>query len=65
MRDLVREVGVAYDVRVSDQRPVTEVPDLATAQTLIATLHDELARLQRENTSLRHQLDLLCQRLFR
>ena len=64
MRDLVREVGVAYDVRVSDQRPVTEVPDLATAQTLIATLHDEIARLQRENTSLRHQLDLLCQRLF-
>jgi hypothetical protein len=31
---------------------------------LIAALHDELTRVQRENASLRHQLDLLCQRLF-
>jgi transposase len=42
----------------------SDVPDLATARTLIATLQDELARTQRENASLRHQLDLLCQRLF-
>jgi transposase len=40
------------------------VDDLATARELIATLHDELARVTRENASLRHQLDLLCQRLF-
>ena len=41
-----------------------DLDDLATARTLIATLQDELTRVQRENASLRHQLDLLCQRLF-
>jgi transposase len=40
------------------------VDDLATAQTLIVTLQEELTRMQRENASLRHQLDVLCQRLF-
>src|ERR1700681_67802 len=44
--------------------PARDLDDLATAQTLIATLQDELTRVQRENASLRHQLDLLCQRLF-
>jgi len=43
---------------------VTDVTDLATAQALIATLRDELTRTQRENATLRHQLDVLCQRLF-
>lgn len=38
--------------------------DLATAQAVIATLQTELALMQRENTSLRHQIDVLCQRLF-
>jgi transposase len=46
---------------VSDTADVT---DLATAQALIATLRDELTRTQRENATLRHQLDVLCQRLF-
>jgi transposase len=41
-----------------------DVSDLATAQALIATLRDELTRTQRENATLRHQLDILCQRLF-
>jgi transposase len=41
-----------------------DVVDLATAQVLIATLRDELTRTQRENATLRHQLDILCQRLF-
>jgi transposase len=41
-----------------------DVIDLATAQALIATLRDELTRSQRENATLRHQLDVLCQRLF-
>jgi transposase len=41
-----------------------DVVDLATAQALIATLRDELTRTQRENATLRHQLDILCQRLF-
>lgn len=41
-----------------------DVADLATAQALIATLRDELTRTQRENATLRHQLDILCQRLF-
>lgn len=40
------------------------IDDLATARALIATLQDELTRTQRENASLRHQLDVLCQRLF-
>jgi transposase len=48
---------------VSDE-PARNIDDLATARTLITTLQDELARVQRENASLRHQLDLLCQRLF-
>jgi len=42
----------------------SDVADLATAQALIATLRDELTRTQRENATLRHQLDVLCQRLF-
>ena len=42
----------------------SDVGDLATAQALIATLRDELTRTQRENATLRHQLDVLCQRLF-
>src|SRR5580704_15293024 len=48
---------------MSDE-PARDIDDLATARTLIATLHDELTRMQRENASLRHQLDVLCQRLF-
>jgi transposase len=46
---------------VSDTPDLT---DLATAQALIATLREELTRTQRENAALRHQLDILCQRLF-
>jgi transposase len=49
---------------VSDARAVPDVADLATARALIVTLHDELTKVQRENASLRHQLDVLCQRLF-
>src|SRR4030095_9312751 len=48
---------------VTDARE-DDIEDLATARTLITTLQDELTRVQRENASLRHQLDLLCQRLF-
>ena len=55
---------LAYHARVSDARAVPDVADLATARALIATLHDELTKVQRENASLRHQLDVLCQRLF-
>jgi transposase len=40
------------------------VTDLATAQAVIATLRAELALVQRENASLRRELDVLCQRLF-
>jgi hypothetical protein len=43
---------------------VTDVEDVVTARALIATLRDELTKAQRENASLRHQLDVLCQRLF-
>lgn len=49
---------------MSDARAVPDVEDLATARALIATLHDELTTLQREHASLRHQLDVLCQRMF-
>ena len=48
---------------MSDVR-VPAVTDLATAQAVIATLQDELTKVQRENTALRHQLDVLCQRMF-
>lgn len=61
---LVPGIVVAYHVRVSDDGRAFDVDDLATARTLIATLQDELTRIQRENASLRHQLDILCQRLF-
>ena len=61
---LVRRPAVAYHALVSDARAVPDVADLATARALIATLHDELTKAQRENASLRHQLDVLCQRLF-
>jgi len=41
-----------------------DVEDLPTARALIATLQDQLTKSQRENASLRHQLDVLCRRLF-
>jgi transposase len=41
-----------------------DVDELATARALISTLQDQVTTLQRENASLRHQLDVLCQRLF-
>src|SRR5882762_11736901 len=44
--------------------PDLTIDDLATARALITTLRDELTKAQRENASLRHQLDVLCQRLF-
>jgi transposase len=43
---------------------VTAVDDLATARALIASLQDQLTKSQREVAALRHQLDVLCQRLF-
>jgi transposase len=42
----------------------TDVEDLSTARALIATLQDQLTKSQREVAALRHQLDVLCQRLF-
>jgi transposase len=41
-----------------------EIADLATARALITTLQEQLATSQQEVLSLRHQLDVLCQRLF-
>src|SRR5262249_25963864 len=52
---LVRPIAFAYHGRVSDERAV-DVADLATARTLIATLQDELTRVQRENASTRRPL---------
>lgn len=40
------------------------VSDLDTARAVIATLQEQLARSQRDNAALRHQLDVLCRRLF-
>lgn len=40
------------------------VDDLATARALIASLHEQLTKPQREIAALRHELDILCQRLF-
>jgi transposase len=46
------------------RRQPREIDELATARMLITTLQDQVSTLQRENASLRHQLDVLCQRLF-
>lgn len=40
------------------------VEDLPTARALIASLHEQLTKSQREIAALRHELDILCQRLF-
>jgi transposase len=40
------------------------IKDLPTARALIATLQDQLTKSQRELVALRHQLDVLCRRLF-
>src|ERR1700674_5928587 len=40
------------------------IDDLPTARALIASLQDLLAQSQREISALRHELDILCQRLF-
>src|ERR1700724_3562104 len=46
-------------------RPLdSAIEDLPTARALIATLQEQLTTSQREIASLRHQLDVLCQRLF-
>ena len=42
----------------------TSLDELATARALINTLQDQVTLLRRENASLRHQLDVLCQRMF-
>jgi transposase len=42
----------------------TDVDDLSTARAVIAALQDQLTKSQREVAALRHQLDVLCQRLF-
>jgi transposase len=44
--------------------PDPALDDLATARAVISTLQDQVTTLQRENASLRHQLDVLCRRLF-
>src|SRR5216683_7019351 len=44
--------------------PDPTIDDLVTARALIATLQEQVTTLQRENASLRHQLDVLCRRLF-
>jgi transposase len=41
-----------------------DITDLATARALITALQEQLASSQQEVVSLRHQLDVLCQRLF-
>jgi transposase len=40
------------------------IDDLPTARALIASLQDQLTTSQREIAALRHQLDVLCHRLF-
>jgi transposase len=40
------------------------ITDLATAQALITALQEQLASSHQEVVALRHQLDVLCQRLF-
>jgi transposase len=40
------------------------IDDLPTARALITALQEQLTRSQREIAALRHELDILCQRLF-
>jgi transposase len=40
------------------------IDDLSTARALIASLQDQLTKSQHEIAALRHELDILCQRLF-
>jgi transposase len=40
------------------------IDDLSTARALIASLQEQLTKSQREVAGLRHELDILCQRLF-
>jgi transposase len=48
-----------------DQRARSDtIDDLATARALIDSLHEQLTKSQREIAALRHELDILCQRLF-
>lgn len=48
-----------------DQRALSgTIDDLATARALIDSLHEQLTKSQREIAALRHELDILCQRLF-
>src|SRR5690606_29689798 len=41
-----------------------DIADLATAQAVITTLRQEVARTRQENAALRAQLDALCRRLY-
>ncbi len=40
------------------------IDDLPTARALITSLQEQLTKSQREIAALRHELDILCQRLF-
>src|SRR5206468_6556814 len=40
------------------------IDDLPTARALIASLQEQLTKSQREIAALRHELDILCQRMF-
>jgi len=60
---LVRNRAFCYGFCVDDTQPPA-LTDLETAQAIIATLQAELAKSRREVEQLRHQLDVLCRRLF-
>jgi hypothetical protein len=44
--------------------PSRTIDDLPTARALIASLQEQLTTSQRQIVALRHELDILCQRLF-
>lgn len=48
----------------STRERAPEIADLVTARALITALQEQLATSQQEVVSLRHQLDVLCQRMF-
>ena len=57
-------IAISDSERANRYAPHRSRGPLDRARSLIATLHDQLTKIQRENATVRRQLDVVCQRLF-